>query len=96
MDRIIEVKIVGWFQVAVWVAIMLIGYFLNRAEIRFLAVYTHTAVDEERQGNEQLRAQIKAIQEQNKALCLQYNKDMDAYFRTRPEFKRHPWACDVN
>jgi len=96
MDRILEVKLVGWFQGMAWIAVMVIGFILNRSELQSGLAYMRQAVDQQRQQIEELKEQLNLSQEQRKRWCLQYESDMDKYIRNHPEFNRHPWICDAN
>lgn len=93
MHQMAEVKLVGWLQIAVLAAIMIIGYFANRAEIRIASAITQRNAEQTRKEIDAVKQQVQVMQDQQKRFCLDFETEMDRWFRNRPELKNHPDIC---
>lgn len=89
------VRVLGWGHVLVMVAITLFAYFMLSAEVRWNSRLNRVALDSQAKEIQQVRNGLETLRNQNMAFCLQYESDMDRFFRNHPEFKRHPWICDT-
>lgn len=89
----VEIRIMGRAHFLVIVGILLVVFFALRAEVILDSQKNRQAIGLQDTKIENLTKQVQTLQEQQSSFCLQYEADMDRFFREHPEFNHHPWLC---
>lgn len=93
VPNVVEIRLMGRLHFLVIIGVLLIVYFALRSEVNINSKSNHHAIEMQNEEILGLKKQIGVLQDQQSGFCLQYEADMDKYFRDHPEFKRHPWLC---
>jgi len=89
----VEIRLMGRLHFLVLIGVMVIVYFALRAEVSVDSQTNRHAIEMQDEKIVDLKKQITNLQDQESGFCLQYEADMDRFFREHPEFKHHPWLC---
>lgn len=93
MPRIVEMKLVGAIQIFVVAALIMGTYFSVRRELTLNANLARKEMDIQDRKIDELSRSVQAQRQQMYDFCIQYDIDMDRYFRDHVEGKKHPWVC---
>ncbi len=91
-----QLKFTMWISLTVLVVLMAANYWFLHSEVRSEAKLNRLQI--ERQSTEivDLKKIVQLMRDHDSEFCKQYESDMDRFFRSHPENKRHPWICRVN